>query len=370
MAAKDKKRRRAKGTGSVFWDARRKVWVGRRKVAGRVVQRSHARQDEMLRLLDRATPPASGCTVGEWLGRWLDDTPGRVQTSVSRAGSVSRYLIPSLGSLRLPDLTHHHVERASASWSAAGLAPGTVRLVLSQLHTALRAAVRAGLRPDNPAALAARPRSPRASVEPIPAADLSRVVAAATAAGGASRAVALLAATGLRVGEALGLDVADFDPAAGTVRVRRTALVTGGTGPPKSDHGSRTVRVPAAALPAVLAARGNRESGPLFVGYRGGRNTHTGVTTAWETLARRLGLPRANLHRLRHSCVSHALARGHNVVDVARWAGDVPNTILRTYAHAIPGADVSDAMDAVLAAGRRAGGSAQRGRGGRPKERA
>lgn len=345
--------RRSKGTGSIFFSAARGEWVGR-AIVGRLpsgrpryAQVTGASEAEVVERLRGVRPPGPKTTVAEWCRRWLAQMSCRPRTRRGREDAVRLYVAPTLGAVRLAALAPGQIDAAARQWSAA-LGPGTVRTLLSILGTCLQAAVRAGLRPDNPARLATRPRGPKTRVEPYTPKELARVVAAADDYP-PGRIVALLAATGLRVGEACALDAADFDPEKGTVSVTRSRpqARTAPMGPPKSPNSVRTVRVPAAALPALAAARGGRDSGPLFVTRAGTRANHGTTRAAWVLVCRRLGVPRRNLHQLRHSVATAMVAAGVPLPDAAAYLGDSVSTLIRTYLHAT-GADPAAVMNGLL----------------------
>lgn len=340
-------KRRARGTGSVFYHESRGVWVGRAWVDGVRVERSDPSQKEMLKKLAAASPPAPGCTLADWAARWLDQMRCRPQTSRIRDRSVRNYLVPSLGHLKVSALTAGQVERAAASWSDTLTTPNSVRTVLSHLHTCLQAAVRAGLRPDNPVAIAVRPKSEKTKVDTFTPAELAAVIDRATARPN-TRVLALVAATGCRIGESLALDAADFDPEAGTVSISKTLGLHGELGPPKSANGVRTIRVPDAALPAVRAAHAGRKSGPLFPTANRTRPNYLVTRRSWSRMLRRMGLPYRNLHALRHSVATHLVAAGVPLADVAKYLGDAVATIVRTYLHPTD-ADPADALDRLFA---------------------
>ena len=123
--------------------------------------------------------------------------------------------------------------------------------------------------------------------------------------------------------------------------------------------GRRTVRVPAAVRPAVLAAVGGRAAGPLFADAGGRRLARENLCRPWRRFLAGLGLPYRPFHALRHSSITHQLAAGYAAADVAKYHGNTAKVVLAVYAHPT-GRDPSEAADAILGAVR----CAKRGRAG------
>ena len=337
------KRRRARGTGSVFKTVRRgrTVWVargpgGRPQFEGRT-------QAEVVAKLTAARPPGPDATVGAWADRWEASLRVRGATLRSYRASAA-HIRRHLGGVRLRDLTPTRVE-AFAAALAGSLAPNTVKKVVKELQVMLGGAVRDGVIPRNPVSASRKPRGVRKAIDPFTPAELARVVAACDSP--PLWPVALLAATGCRVGEAVALDAEDFDRARATVSITRTLAEDGSVGPPKTANGVRTIGVPPAALPALAAAKGRRAVGPLFATATGARRTRRQVAKAWLVLLRRLGLRPRNPHQLRHSVATAMVAAGESPADIARYLGDVPATIYATYVHPT-GKDPSEAMQRIL----------------------
>lgn len=341
-----RKGRRARGSGTVFWSQTRQRWVGRRTVGGRRIERSHPRQAECVRLLELASPPTSAITLQGWVDRWLPTHSDRPGTAETYRISFQR-ILPRLGTLRLADLTPGRVEQF-ARGLAKTHAPNTVRATLAHLGTALAAGVREGVLERNPVSQVRRPRSARSNIDPFTAAELTRIITAASRRPG-TRLFALLAATGCRIGEAAGLDVGDYNPATGALCIRKThrrRRRVDELGPPKSVRGTRTITVPEPARPALLAAIGGRKSGPLFVTERGRRPAHQTLNTNWRRMLARLEVRYRNPHQLRHAWATHALTM-YGVADVAAYLGDHPTQIYATYCHPT-GADPAEGMGRLL----------------------
>ena len=129
----------------------------------------------------------------------------------------------------------------------------------------------------------------------------------------------LLLATGLRRSEAVALDVADYAPATGALKVRE--------GKGRKD---RMVYVEAPAAAAALAdwqvVRGTT-AGPLFVrAARGGhlttkRMTDQAVALILERRAGQAGVAAFSPHDLRRTCITWLLEAGADLATVQRIAG-------------------------------------------------
>jgi integrase len=95
--------------------------------------------------------------------------------------------------------------------------------------------------------------------------------------------VVLLAGSGLRIGEALGLNVSDVDFLRRTVKVERQRLQSGRIGPPKTPKSARTVplgQVVIDELAAHLAAYPS--DGPLFTITTGEPLGYPTWLSTWE----------------------------------------------------------------------------------------
>ncbi|MCI6574935.1 MAG: tyrosine recombinase XerC [Actinomycetaceae bacterium] len=138
--------------------------------------------------------------------------------------------------------------------------------------------------------------------------------------------VELIYAAGLRVSEAVGLDVTD-------VQEDRTLRVLG-----KGDK-ERIVPfgVPAhTALREWLAMRGQMMKTPspaLFIGARGGRLNSRSVRDLLARATARAGLPNISPHALRHSAATHMLEGGSDLRTVQEFLGHTSIGTTQRYTH-------------------------------------
>lgn len=140
----------------------------------------------------------------------------------------------------------------------------------------------------------------------------------------------LLYATGMRVGELVGLDVDDLD------RERQVARVFGKGrkersvpyGQPAAVALDRWLRLGRPALAAPGAA------GALFLGARGGRLDQRGVRSlVHRRIAEIPGAPDLGPHGLRHSAATHLLEGGADLRSVQEMLGHASMATTQLYTH-------------------------------------
>jgi integrase len=161
----------------------------------------------------------------------------------------------------------------------------------------------------------------------------------------------LLAATGLRISEAIALQRlhVQLDGLAPEVCVRR-AIVNGRTEPPKTKYGRREVRLPAslaARLRAHLAAEPDQDSTAiLFPNDAGAPLDPSNLRPrVLKPLVKQVGAPWAGFHAFRHTFASLHLSRGTNLLQLSRALGHhSPAFTLTRYTHLLPG-DEAPALD-------------------------
>jgi integrase len=339
-----RKPRRARGTGSYFRDGtgyRVVLSLGvvdgkRRQVRRRVATEAEAERElERMRRAYRAGVEVARETVGEYLAAWLDSRRAdvRPRTIVTYEGNIRNHIVPLLGGIELSRLAPQDVRRLKADRLAAGLSPTSVGRVLTVLRAALAQAVRERIIADNPATAVQLPRVERAPIEPLTEERAAAVIEAVRGSF-VENLVVLLLGSGMRVGEALGLDWRDVQD--GYVIVRKTKTVV------------RAVPISADAEAAIASQRATTPRlgpmEPVFIQQNRSRKTRRRermtAGSAWHTFQRLLdeaGLPRMRLHDLRHGVATLLVARGVHMRVVAEQLGHAnPAMTARTYAHVVP----------------------------------
>lgn len=313
---------------------------------------------------------AGGQRLGAYLDEWLAAVSPRLRetTASSYAVAVAR-IKGGLGAVRLRELTPLMIERFYADLArtggrnGTGLAPKTIRNTHVALRKALSDAERLELIGRNPAARAHAPTAVRPETPTWTGEELGRFLAGVVDDPLYALWV-LLATTGVRRGEALGLRWSDVDLDRGTISVSQT-ITTVGTrvviSPPKTDRSRRrlvldrdTVRVLAAhheaqdrdrTLMGTSARTTGRTSDLVFADPDGGPIHPDSVTRRFKTLVRQSGLPPLRgPHDLRHTWASLALAAGvHPKVVSDRLGHSTIAITIDTYSHAIPSLDADAA---------------------------
>jgi integrase len=161
---------------------------------------------------------------------------------------------------------------------------------------------------------------------------------------------ALMATTGVRVGEALGLRWEDLDLDARTLRVNRT-VYRGQTCLPKTDSSRRTIKLSRLVIEALR--QHPQQCGWVFPTSIGTTiNVNNLRYRSWKRLLERAHLPSGTrIHDLRHSSATLLLSKGVPIKVVSEMLGhsDVSIT-LSIYAHVLPDMQdgAAEAMDDAL----------------------
>jgi integrase len=366
------------GTGSIYRDKVRGGWLAQVKtvdpLTGRTVtRRKRAKtrdgaRDALDILLGSAPHRNAPGTVAEYLFDWTDrrlpNTALAQGTKDSYAQALRVVAAPAAGKLRMSELTPALAEQWLAAVAATKrrkdgkpLSPNTVRRIYASILKALDTAVADGLLETNPMRAVDRPKVIRPRV-PVAGPEHTAAAIEATAHKRVGPLVVLIAYTGMRLGEALGLRWADVDLAAGTATIRRSAPGTDRT----KTGAVRTVTLIPDAVEALrqVQARQRRErlavgpgwsnpQGLVFTNATGGpvlpRNARHALKTALEGAGLESGRP---FHAFRHGLATRLLQQGIPMPVVSAIVGHASiSTTVDVYGHvnaAIPASVLEEAL--------------------------
>jgi integrase len=310
----------------------------------------------------KPAPPTFAQVAGEW-ERIV--APSRKKgTQIEYTSILRSRLLPVFGPLRINEVTSARVEAWWTALREEGLSKkrlGNVRAVLDHI---CRRAVRQGLLPTNPVewiqgSLGRVDREIREADYLVPE-DLNKLLEVAERTSPPEYPIFLVMATaGLRIGEAVGLQVGDLDATGRQLHVRRSVR-RAFIGSPKNGRG-RVVDLPASTVTVLERLRQTRQA---EAAYQGGEArwffpgeapnmpvTPEHVQRALQKVLRAAGLRRIHPHVLRHSYATLAIQAGVPLLTVSRQLGH--QTIAVTadiYTHAVPGSNraAAEALEAIL----------------------
>jgi len=291
--------------------------------------------------------------------RWMSGYGGRTSgglaasTRASYEDTMGRVIVPyfrrTAPSVKLDEVTPSMLRAFIASVASRGLSPATVRRYFAPLRAMLATAYEDDLIVRNPAAgvrvvvaderpvkrKRLTPGETRALLAEMPAAhsDLAFV----------------LAATGLRISEALGLAWRDFardDDGRPVLVVRRSKTAAGRRSVQLSTETSRRLTRRRAEVQA------GGEDDPVFANsYGRAMDACNYRRQIFKPAAERAGVPWATPHGLRHGMASLMADTGLTAAQIASHLGHADGGVLaqRTYIH--PAAVDVSFLDAVLGAG-------------------
>ena len=313
---------------------------------------------ELLVAVDRGLGTPSKDSLAAWLDKWLAEhiRPSRSLGTWERYEiNIRKHISPAIGHLKLKDVTPEVIHDFQRGLTEKGLQASAQKLVRAVLSGALKLAVRYGLLHFNPVERVEAPSLPKKEVE-IPSRDdvLAVLEAGRTSGDWLFPAIHLLAASGMRPAEALGLRWEDVDLAAGVIYIHnqivysrsRHGLVDAA---PKTESGKRFVEIDDDTL-AVLSnhwdaqhdvkrtMEDSYQDTRVFACADGSAVSGRRLHLAINRLSALAGVEHLSPKSFRHFHASLMLAGGQNVVDVSKRLGHSKTSItLDVYSHLMPG---------------------------------
>lgn len=306
--------------------------------------------------MDNSGSNRSETSLAEFLRReWLPAirTTVRPTTFANYVSHVESQIVPHLGNHKLVDIDGRTLNAFYAALLAGGrvdgkggLARSSVRRIHAALHKALKDAVRWGFLSENPADAADPPKHQAEGPREMATwtAQELRAFLDFVATDPLYPLWFLLATTGMRRGEALGLRWCDVDLDAGHIAVRQSLVPVGSEAQlstPKTNRGRRVVAIDRRTCGVLADLRSrctNQDPAELIFGsHMPTALSPTAVTKRFRALVGASGLPRLRLHDLRHTHATLALQAGvHPKIVSERLGHSTVSLTLDVYSHAVP----------------------------------
>jgi integrase len=305
--------------------------------------------------------------LDDYLQAWIESkSPGLAVKTLVAYDLNRRRLLNHIGSIRLDALRPTHIQQAYTDLSASGLSAYSVRQAHQLMHAALQDAVFLGLVPFNAADAVSQPRTPYKEMNTLTAEQVGQLFRWSRE-DWLHPLWVVLATTGLRLGEALGLRWGDLDLERGTLTVQRALQRQTGKGlvivDPKSASSRRTIELTSIAVTALSRYREKwldrravlgpewRGTDAVFVSDVGTPLDPTNVTHRFGRTVKAAGLRKVRVHDLRHTAATLALQQGVNPKVVQEMLGHSSITLtLGTYSHVLQPMkrEAADRLDALF----------------------
>jgi len=331
----------------------------------RIIQRAESKQEAQERLAEimrglkvgSYDPTLAKTPLEEYAPKWLQIKQAEVKPSTltSYEYALRVHILPDLGKHQLGKLTREAIKAFLGKKNESGLSRDTVRVLHATLRALLEEAVESGIVPVNVARRAGKFVKGKADrgekIQFFSRDELALFLETAKSEALAYYPLFLcLARTGLRIGEAIGLQCGDLDFAGFGIEVRRN-IVKGRVGTPKNGR-TRRVDMSQQLAQVLRGEIANRKAQLLRLGksadelgnlwlFQSGAGGPLDDSKVRKVLARLLvkaGLPRRNLHSLRHSFASLLIQNGESLAYVRDQLGHSSIQItVDTYGHLVPG---------------------------------
>ena len=345
--------KRARGEGSVRqrpdgrWEARLSYTdpaTGRRKSTsfyGATDEEARAELDKARgRVKVEAPVKDSSAKLSDWIEHWqqtaLEVSPRKESTKDWYRTLARKHLKPApFGAISLDKLRKSHIDGLLVGLRKKGLADSTVRSIYTVLRAVLADAKLDNLIAENTATRVPRPRVERTEARYLEPAEVQKVLSSAE--GLRYRPVLeLIAATGLRRGEAAALHWEHVDLTDKSLRVRKTLSRVGGKlliTEPKTARSRRTVPLSAATVSMLKTVKASQaaerlatgekwtDSGLVFTTETGAPVDPRNILRTIQTAARKAKIADVGVHTLRHSAGFAWLEAGVHIRAVSDLLG-------------------------------------------------
>ena len=364
----NKKPRRGRGEGAIFWRESRKRWIAELPLEdGKSKYFSGKTYAEAQKKLNKAqleqqqgnlaTGPQQ--TVKQFIDYWLEQIRKphiRINTYRIYRQYLDNHILPAFGHMRLQQLSSRQIEELYAHKLKDGYAAETIRGFHRLLHRVFKDAVKWKLmsynicddvNPPKPTKYQAQVLSPEQAKKLLEVAKGSRLEALLT--------LALL--TGMRRGELLALRWADINFEEAHLLVNHTVNRIGKRfaeqgiveNDPKTETSRRKILLPPFAIEvlrqhreqqAVMRVRAGtawQERDLVFSNSWGGFMEGSHTTARFKQLLKKAGLPSIRFHDLRHTIASILADMGVQPKQVQELLGHSNIAItMNRYSHLFP----------------------------------
>jgi integrase len=285
-----------------------------------------------------ANTSSARTTLGEFMTWWLEtEHCNEIADSTYRRYQqlATFHILPHLGEMRLVKLTRHEVNHLLDQMKAAGQSLRSAQQARALLSACLNAAIEEDLIGANPVGASRKVRVPRFEIEPLSAAEVTRVIEAAPTTTMKLR-LELALYYGLRQGEALGLRWKRVNFEQSNMSITQQVQTVKGKRElvdlktkssyrtlPLEESTLALMRAQKAEVAAMrLAAGGDwNDAGLVFPNRIGKPLASRWDYEQWHRALEAVGIEKRRLHDARHTCATLMLEQGVDVEVIRYWLG-------------------------------------------------
>jgi len=282
-------------------------------------------------------PDRIGETLGKYSKTWLKnkvEISGK--TMATYVSQLNVHILPTLGEASLTSITNSDVRAWLADLIDSEVGSTTLRQSLRLLRAILEDALNAGLCSHN---ATKGIRTAKQAKKKAKALTPDQVKALAAECGKYGNLIELLAATGIRINEALALQAGDVDFDAAKLQVARTWTMTAsgkkilGATKNREDRSIPLSKEMLELLKPLTQSRSKIDF--IFTGANGDALDYGYFRRAHFTRAtKNLGIEDVTVHWLRHTCASMLIRLGAPITTISEILGHSSIKItLETYSH-------------------------------------
>lgn len=257
--------------------------------------------------------------------------------------SVRKVIIPRIGDLAVNEATTDRLQRAVDAIAREN-GPGEAKKARAVLSGMMGLAARSDAIKVNPVRELAPIQAKAGGATPVPLAELPVILeklgdderANAT---GLTDLMVFIAGTGVRITEAIDLNVGDVVGSVVTIRKSKTTA------------GERRITVPASVVQMLERTNGSREPfAPLFPTALGKRRDRRNTSAEWQKSRERLSLGDYTFHSFRKTVGTALDQAGLSPRDVAEYLGHSdPSLTMNTYmSKKVGGSKAANALDSIM----------------------
>ncbi len=291
----------------------------------------------------------------EWLTEWLQNRRGYVKeaTLANYETAVATHISPTLGELKLAEVTEQCLQRTAVDWlhrgrrdGRGGLSECTVRNLIMIVKLTLKSAAKAGYIPFRQYDIL-YPRTEQEKKCKVFSREEQLMLTQHIYLNLSYKNAGILFClhTGLRIGELCGLRWGDIDMEHRTVSVSRTVqriFVRNAQGQgetkviitePKTRNSKRTVPLSSTIYPILKKIHPKNPSAYVLTGTEHYTEPRT-YREYYDRLLVQLGIGHINFHGLRHTFATRLIESGADYKTVSELLGHASvNTTLNLYVH-------------------------------------